>query len=78
MGDEVNLKIRAFLVERFPRFNLGDDDDIREAGFVNSLVATEMVAFVESEFRIKLAREDLVMDNFQTINALARLVDSKR
>ena len=77
VGDEVNLKIRAFLVERFPRFNLGDDDDLRELGFVNSLIATEMVAFVESEFRIKLAREDLVMDNFQTIRALARLVDSK-
>jgi len=78
VGDEVNLKIRAFLTQRFPKFNLADDDDIREAGFVNSLVATELVALVESEFGIRLAREDLVMDNFQTINALARLVDSKR
>jgi methoxymalonate biosynthesis acyl carrier protein len=78
MGDDSKLKIRAFLTRRFPSFNLRDDEDVTDAGFVNSIVAMEMVSFVEKEFGIKLARQDLVMDNFRTINALASLIDRAR
>ena len=67
MGDDSKLKIRAFLTRRFPSFDLRDDDDMTDAGFVNSIVAMEMVSFVEKEFGIKLARQDLVMDKDQLL-----------
>lgn len=58
--------------------NLKDEDDIFTSGYVNSLFAMQLVLFVEKTFRIKIENEDLQMDNFRTINALARLITEKR
>ena len=37
----------------------------------------QLVAFVEKEFRIDIDSEDLEMDNFRSVNALAALVERK-
>jgi acyl carrier protein len=78
MADEVTTKIRAYLTRRFSNFDLRDDEDLRVAGFVNSLVAMEMVAFVEREYGVKLAEKDLTWDNFRTIDDWSRLVEGRR
>ena len=71
-------KIRAFLAKYVKNQDLKDDDDIFARGFVNSLFAMQLVLFVESEFAVRIEREDLKLDNFRSISALARLVDQKR
>jgi acyl carrier protein len=53
------------------------DADIFASGLVNSLFAMQLVLFVENEFAIKIDNEDLTIDNFRTINALAELIDRK-
>jgi len=70
-------KIRAFLAQHFQNHHLQDDEDIFANGFVNSLFAMRLVLFVESEFAIKIENEDLKIENFRTINALAHLVRRK-
>ena len=76
MGAE-KAKIRDFIGRTIRHGGLSDDDDIFGLGFVNSLFATQLVAFVEKEFGITIDNEDLDIDNFKTINALANLVDRK-
>jgi methoxymalonate biosynthesis acyl carrier protein len=66
--------IRSFIEERFPQAELADDQDIFELGFVNSLFAMELVLFIESQFAMEIANDDLTLDNFRTINAMAVLV----
>jgi acyl carrier protein len=55
-----------------------EDDDIFALGFVNSLMAMQLVMFVEQEFQISIVSEDLDFENFKTINAIVRLIDRKR
>jgi len=54
------------------------DEDIFSLGFVNSLLAMQLVAFVEKEFGVAVGDEDLDLDNFRTINSIAALVARKR
>lgn len=75
--ESTHSKIRAFLSQSFRTDSLQDDADIFAGGFVNSLFAMQLVLFVENEFAIKIDNEDLTIDNFRTINALAQLIDRK-
>lgn len=75
---EIKEKIRAF-ISRFIKVNqLKDDHDIFALGFVNSMFAMQLVLFVEQEFKIKVENEDLDIQNFNTVNAITTLVESKR
>jgi len=76
--NEVKEKIRQFLASYFKDYDLQDDEDIFALGFVNSLFAMQLVMFVEQEFNITVDNEDLEIDNFRTINALAELIERKK
>jgi acyl carrier protein len=69
--------IRQFLAKFFKDYHLQDDEDIFSLGFVNSLFAMQLVLFVEQTFHITIDDEDLAIDNFRTINALANLIQRK-
>lgn len=71
-------KIREF-VSRFVRgYALGDGEDIFATGFVNSMFAMQLVQFVEQTFGIAVESEDLEIDNFRSIDAIAALVERKQ
>ena len=71
-------RIREF-VGRFVRgHDLRDDEDIFATGFVNSMFAMQLVQFVEQTFEITCESEDLEIDNFRSIDALAAFVERKR
>jgi acyl carrier protein len=69
--------IRDFLAQFFGDHQLGDDEDIFATGFVNSLFVMQLVLFVESEFSMTIADEDLEMANFRTVSAIEALVGRK-
>jgi methoxymalonate biosynthesis acyl carrier protein len=75
--DEVKTKTRSFISSHFRNFELKDDDDIFSLGFVNSLFAMQLVMFVEKEFHLKVHDDDLIIDNFRTVNAVMELVTKK-
>lgn len=70
-------KLRAFLGRFFQNLVIADDEDFFAQGLVNSLFAMQLVVFVEKEFGITVSDEDLDIDNFRTINAIASLIESK-
>jgi len=74
---ETRTKVRNFLAGFFNHANVQDDQDFFALGFVNSLFAMQLVLFVEKEFGITIANEDLNIDNFKTVNAIAHLVERK-
>lgn len=78
METELKQQIRTFLAKYFKDYDLQDDEDIFSLGFVNSLFAMQIVLFVEDQLGITLANEDLQLDNFRTINAMAVLIMSKK
>jgi methoxymalonate biosynthesis acyl carrier protein len=76
--DSSKTKIREFLSRFFRNHELQDCEDIFALGFVNSLLAMQLVAFVEMEFSITVGDEDLDLDNFRSIDAINGLIERKQ
>lgn len=77
MTAEIKIRTREFLARFFQNLELDDDEDIFALGFVNSLFAMQLVLFIEKEFAISIENDDLDIDNFRSLNAIANLVERK-
>lgn len=71
------LKTREFITHFIRKQDLEDDHDIFALGFVNSMFAMQLVLFIENEFGVAIDNEDLEIENFNTINAIAALIERK-
>ncbi|MBP3580572.1 MAG: acyl carrier protein [Clostridia bacterium] len=78
---EISTKIFEFVREHF---DIGDDPDytpdvhLFDEGFVDSLGAVEIIDFVENEFGIKITQKDITLYPMNTVNEIARVVESKQ
>jgi acyl carrier protein len=75
-------RIREFLAANF---FLGDDPSqlngstsLIEAGVIDSTGVLELVGFLEEEFEIRIADEDLVPENLDSVDNIIRFVEGKR
>jgi acyl carrier protein len=74
---EIRARLREFVGRFFRGHDLADGEDIFATGFVNSMFAMQLVQFVEQAFGITCESEDLELDNFRSIDALAAFVQRK-
>jgi acyl carrier protein len=68
-------------IQRFVTDQLLDaptDFDPLTGGMLDSISIEQLIAFVEETFDITLDDEELVAENFASIETVARLVDDKR
>lgn len=74
-------RVRNFLAENFlldsNGFTLDDDASLLEKGVVDSSGILELTAFIEEAFGIEVADEELVPDNFDSVNRITAYVKSK-
>lgn len=80
-ADTTHGRIRHFILNQFPLARqraVGDEDPLLRTGILDSLGILEVVAFIESEFGILVADEELVPESFESIATMARFVDGKR
>ena len=59
-------------------FAYADDASFLEQGIIDSIGFMELVAFVEKEFGIQVGPQELVPDNFDSVNKLARFVTTRQ
>ena len=77
-SETVVQQIRKFLAERFPQARrLSNADTLLDNGVIDSLGILEIVAFLEQEFHLTVADEELLPENFQSVERLATFVQSK-
>jgi acyl carrier protein len=79
-GTATKAKIREFILEKFPlarKNQLKDSDALLESGILDSLGILDLVAFVEQEFSIGVSDEELVPENFQSVERIAAFVENK-
>jgi acyl carrier protein len=74
--------IRSFLMANMAvydgDFNLKDDDNIFELGFVDSSFAMQLVIFIEENFDVVITDADLEIANFSSIDRMRDLIETKR
>lgn len=75
--EERRQKVRDFLGRYVQSRQIRDEDDVFALGFVNSLVALQLVQFLEKEFGITVEDEDLDLDNFRSIDRIDGFVARK-
>ncbi len=75
--DQARAKIRAFLETFIQDADFSDDDDIFALGLVNSLMAMQLVLFLEKDFGLQFNNQDLDLSNFRSIAAMSRLLQQR-
>ncbi len=74
---QIEQKIREFIVKNlyYAEDNpIRDEDSFLETGVVDSMGVMELVAFVQAEFGIQVAQQEIVVENFDSIQKLANFV----
>ena len=74
---EAKTRIKKFISQHFNNYELHEDEDIFNLGFVNSMFAMQLVLFIEKEFQVTIENEDLDFENFRTINSIVSLLKNK-
>lgn len=79
--DDVEKKVRSFIEDNFlfreDRASLTDSESLLEAGLIDSTGILELVAFLETEFDIRMADADIVPANLDSVKAIVAYVQGK-
>ena len=78
---EFRSKIRAVVEAQFPAARhaaKNDTDSLLESGVVDSLGILEIVQFRSESFSIEVSDEDLLPENFESIECLVGFVESRQ
>lgn len=76
----IREQIRGFVVQQFlfgEDNGMADDASLLDQGVVDSTGVLELVAFLESTYGFKVADDELVPDNLDSIKSLLQFVERK-
>jgi acyl carrier protein len=71
---EARSKVRAFLEKFIRDQDFEDGDNVFALGLVNSLMAMQLVLFLEKEFGVKFTNQDLNLKNFRSVDSMVELL----
>ena len=76
----IKQKINQYVVEHSfaDRNNIKDDALIFKEGYFDSMGFITLITFLEEEFALNIGDEDLVEENFESINAIASYIARKK
>ena len=83
MTDKNTIKeeLRAYIVSEFlpgeSPANVKDDTALRTSGVLDSMGLLRLVSYVEEQYGIELEAHETGIDNFDTIGAIANLIERK-
>lgn len=80
-AQDISDAIRSFVVLKFPlarKRNVTDTDLLLETGVLDSLGILDVVQFIEAEFGLHVEDDELLPENFQSIQRLTEFVRTKR
>ena len=77
-------ELRHFIVDNFlfgdqsGRFAFSDTDSLQALGIVDSTGVLELVCHLQEKYGISVADEELLPENLDSVDRIARFVDRKR
>ena len=78
---DVQTAIRKFIARELlfqkDESMLNVDDQLLERRMIDSAGMMELVTFLESEFDIQTTRQDIIPENFESIEKISQLVAAK-
>ena len=77
----IELRVRQFIGENFyisDAQQVSADDSLIAAGVIDSTGVLELIAFLESEYAIAIAEDEVTPENLETIGRIASFVSQKQ
>jgi acyl carrier protein len=76
---QIKDRIQSYIVENTVEDTnmINENTLLFEEGIFDSMGLISLITFLEDEFRIKTADDDLVVDNFESISAITKYVSSR-
>ena len=71
----MNETILKLLTEEFPEIDFSASDTLVDDGILDSLTITGIIATLSMEFGITIPYEEIIEENFNSIEGLARMVE---
>lgn len=78
--NEPDTRIREFIQRKFPlarKRRITSSDPLLENGTLDSMGVLEIVTFIEQEYSFSVSDEDLIPENFETIDRIVAFIRSR-
>ncbi|MCA9930855.1 MAG: acyl carrier protein [Anaerolineales bacterium] len=82
--DNSNIEqlLKAHIAEEFmydrPASDLDNDLHLIQEGIIDSLGIFMLISFIDDQFDVKIQPDDVVLDNFQSIESIKQLILSRK
>lgn len=77
----VAAEVEKFIVEEIALGtgieSVGHDEDLLTQDIIDSLGIVELVKFLESQYGISVSDDDLLPENFQSVNSVVAFVEAR-
>jgi acyl carrier protein len=74
-------QLRTFIMTEFSTGSrtdaIGPDENLLTQGIIDSMGILKLVAYIESTFGIKISNDDILPENFQSLNCLKEFIEKK-
>ena len=78
---QIESAVRQFVVDKFMfgegADKLSNDTSFLESGLIDSTGVLELVMFLEEKFRVKVADDEMLPENLDSVSAIAAFVSRK-
>ncbi len=79
---EIERTLKDYIVKEFMydklEITLANDLPLIESGIIDSLGIFTLIGYIESEMKVKIRPDDVVIENFETVDAVTTLVKSRQ
>lgn len=77
----LNEDIKRFIITKFPiarKTNIIYKDSLLDSGIVDSLGVLEVVSYLVENHEIEIGEDDLMPENFNSIQSIADFIEKKK
>jgi acyl carrier protein len=75
---DIRSAIRGFLKNSAPKgVSFTDSDNLLTKGVIDSLRMLDMISFLEEKYHLKIDEEELMPENFESVEAITRFVEQR-
>ncbi|MEM8499985.1 MAG: acyl carrier protein [Pseudomonadota bacterium] len=75
--EQIKQFILSDLIKDGSATELENDENLIDSGVVDSLGIMKLVAFLEKSFKVAVSDDEILLDNFETIDAISGFLSSK-
>ena len=79
---DIEARVRDYILENYlftdDQSELDSADSLLERGIIDSTAVLEIIAFLEEEFRVVVADDEMVPENLDSVNNLTKFIHAKQ